>query len=97
MRRKSNDVSLQEAMQLYLRQFHLEDAYIEARIKNNWQEIMGQLIASQTSNVNYKKGTVGISVNIGVLKSELSHGKEQVKKLINDFLGGDYVKDINIY
>lgn len=97
MRRKSNDVSLQEAMQLYLRQFHLEDAYIEARIKNNWSEIMGQLIGSQTSNVNYKKGTLNISVNIGVLKSELNHGKEQVKKLVNDYLGNEYIKEVNIF
>jgi hypothetical protein len=97
MRRKSNDVSLQEAMQLYLRQFHLEEAYIEARIKNNWQEIMGQLIASQTGNVSYKKGILTINVNIGVLKSELSHGKEQVKKLVNDFLGNDYIKDVNVF
>lgn len=97
MRRKSNDVSLQEAMQLYLRQFHLEEAYIEARIKNNWQEIMGQLIASQTSQVNYKKGLLTISVNIGVLKSELNHGKDQVKKLVNDYLGTEYVKEVNVF
>ncbi len=60
------------------------------------KKTMGKNIQKYTFKVVYRKGTLYVKLKSSVLKEELKYEKHKVIKLINNELGKEYIKDIEI-
>ena len=66
------------------------------KVQDAWKKTMGKNIQRYTFKVVYRKGTLYVKLKSSVLKEELKYEKLKVIKLINNELGKEYIKDIEI-
>ena len=66
------------------------------KVQDAWKKTMGKNIQKYTFKVIYKKGILHVKLKSSVLKEELKYEKFKVIKLINNELGKEYIKDIEI-
>jgi Dna[CI] antecedent, DciA len=94
--KKKNDVTLAEAMQQMLQEFRLQPQMHETRIKMLWEKLMGNTIATYTSNISVRKNVLYVSILSAPLKNELIFGKDKIVALINEELGEQYIREVVI-
>lgn len=92
--KKHNDLPIQQVLKNVLRQSHLQEGYINSRVKHCWHSDIGKLVVHQTQDIWYKKHTVYIKLLSAPLKVELQIGKEGMIKAFNLALGERLVQDI---
>lgn len=93
--RKRNTESIGEA----LRQFFEENQFFkrkfaESRVVTGWPKVLGQGMASYTTNIYLKNGILYVSLNSSVLRSELIMAKDHLIKRLNEHAGLHVVNDI---
>ncbi len=66
------------------------------KVQDAWKKTMGKNIQKYTFKVVYRKGTLYVKLKSSVLKEELKYEKHKVIKLINNELGKEYIKNIEI-
>ena len=66
------------------------------KVQDAWKKTMGKNIQKYTFKVVYRKGTLYVKLKSSVLKEELKYEKLKVIKLINNELGKEYIKNIEI-
>ena len=66
------------------------------KVQDAWKKTMGKNIQKYTFKVVYRKGTLYVKLKSSVLKEELKYEKLKVIKLLNNELGKEYIKDIEI-
>ena len=74
----------------------LKTGITNTRIKDLWFELMGSHMTNYTDKVLLKGNTIFISLNNAALREELTYGKEKIRKMINEELGGEVLKKIVI-
>lgn len=93
--RKRNTETIGEA----LRQFFEENQFFkkkvaESRVVTGWPKILGQMIASYTTNIYLRHGILYVHLSSSVLRSELLMAKEYLQKKLNEHAGMHVVDDI---
>lgn len=93
--RKRNTESIGEA----IRQFFEENQFIkrkvaESRVVTGWPKMLGQMIASYTTNIYLRHGILYVHLSSSVLRSELLMAKDHLQKKLNDHAGMHVVDDI---
>jgi len=68
-----------------------EDYYLEAVVKNHWDEIVGKAIANQTENVYFHKKMLYVKLKSPMIKSTLIGLKEKYKDIINDYVNKHFI------
>lgn len=68
----------------------------ELKIVNNWAEIVGLVIAKNTSKLQLKGNTLWIFVESAPLKNELTFHRSVIVQKINAFFNKEIVKEILI-
>lgn len=94
MRRKSNEMSLKEAIEKLMEHYHIEDRYRFEQIKNKWEDIVGKMIAQRTDRLSLKHGTLYITLNSSTLKQELSFMKADLIRRLNEEATKEIIKEI---
>lgn len=94
MRRKSNEMSLKEAIEKLMAHYHIEDRYRFEQVKNKWEEIVGKMIAQRTERMSLKNGTLYITLSSSTLRQELSFMKADLMKRVNEEASKEIVKEI---
>ena len=79
-----------------LAQKPLKKGIQKIRICNAWGETMGDHIASYTNEVRFSRKTLYVKLHSAPLKMELSFKLDSLVKRINDHLGGEFIKKINL-
>ena len=95
-KRKSNTSSLDEAIKSLLKAYRLNDKMVELDIVKGWPEIMGPVVAAKTISIKVNKKVLVVELNSSVLREELSYGKAQIVKNLNDFLQQDFLEDVRL-
>lgn len=93
--RKRNTETIGEA----LRQFFEENQFFkrkvaESRVVTGWPKLLGQMIASYTTNIYLRHGILYVHLSSSVLRSELLMAKEPLIKKLNEHAGMYVVNDI---
>ncbi|MCB0762476.1 MAG: DUF721 domain-containing protein [Flavobacteriales bacterium] len=96
-KRNSNQQSLKQAIDDLLGIYHLRKGVDQAAVAEAWQQVMGKAISNRTQRIQLMDGTLRIYLDSGVLKEEFSFEKPRIIELLNDELGRDVVKLIEIY
>lgn len=92
--KKSNLVSVGDAINEFLKQEKLDVKLSRFAIKNSWEEIVGKHVANNTVNMSFNETTLFLTLKSAALKQELSFRKEDIITNINRFCGYRLIKDI---
>lgn len=94
--RNSNEQTLGQVIKEILKKQHLQSKLTETRVKEAWEVVMGNVVAMRTTSIWVNEGRLTIKISSAPLKQELLFGKEKIKNLINENLGGDYIQEVVI-
>lgn len=93
---KHNEITLKEALQLYLKSIRAEGKMNEPDIRMAWRKLMGQFIVSRTQSLTFKEGRLTISLSSPALRQELEMGKSKIRELLNQELENEVISEIII-
>lgn len=91
-----SEISIGQALQKFLKKAKWESPINAIRVTENWEAIMGKTISKYTDKVQLRGEILFIYTTVGPLKQELSAGKEQIIKRVNEYLQSDTVKKVVI-
>ena len=77
-------------------QKHFRIGIDNIKVQDAWVKTMGKNIQKYTYKVYYKKGVLYVKLKSSVLKDELTFEKVKIIKLINNELGKEYIKDMEL-
>lgn len=94
--RKSNLIKLGDAISQLFKQEKLDVKISQFTVKNSWKEIVGELVAKNTSEIFFNDKTLFITLTSAALKHELSFRKEDIITSVNKFCGYKLVEQLVI-
>jgi hypothetical protein len=68
----------------------------EVNLSQNWEDIVGQMIARNTSKLYIHEKKLFLYLNSAALKNELRFHKKMLMDRVNDFAGKEIVKELII-
>jgi hypothetical protein len=90
------ELSIQEAMQQFLKKSKLKSGIQAAQIESIWEKLMGNTIAKYTNSIKIVGHTLFITSEVAPLKNELLYQKETIIQRINDELGEKLIQEVVI-
>ncbi len=90
------ELSLGEALQLFLKKSRLKTGLQAVQIEDIWEKIMGKTVAKYTDKIQIIGTTLFVSTNVAPLKNELLYQKDNIIKLVNESLGEVVIKEVII-
>lgn len=94
MKRLNDDYSISDVMKEFIKSNKLEKGLDEVQVKELWLSLMGTTIANYTTQVDFYRNILYVTLNSAVLKQELLLGKHKIIELFNKELGKELVKDL---
>lgn len=91
-----SQMQIGQALQEFMKSAHWENRINAIRISENWETIMGKVIAKYTEKVVLKDGILLIYTNVAPLKQELQANKDQIMQRVNEYLKATSVKSVVI-
>ena len=91
----SNDKPLKNVIATLLESQGLKDKMYEAKLTEQWSDIVGSMIAKHTSRFYIRKRVIFIKLDSAPLKQELMYSDKKLLKLINDALGEKFLTGIS--
>ena len=83
-------------LQQYLVAIGADKHIKEVRVTQEWDKIVGPMIARNTSDINLKDGVLTVKFRSAIVRNEISMRRTSLQKLINDAIGEDVVKSITV-
>ncbi|MEJ8843496.1 DUF721 domain-containing protein [Lacibacter sp. H375] len=94
--RNMAEMSIQEAMEQFLKQSKLKQRVRALEIKDVWAELMGNTIAKYTDDIKLINQQLIITTTVAPLKQELLYQKEKIRNRINELFNEHAVKEVII-
>lgn len=88
------EISLQDAIQNFLKNSRLKSGIQALRIEEIWEEVMGKTIAKYTDKIQIINHTLYITTTVAPLKNELLFQKEKIIERINEALNEKLVTEV---
>jgi predicted nucleic acid-binding Zn ribbon protein len=95
--KQSNEQSLREVVQSWMRENGVDAKLLESRIIIHWEEWMGPTINKYTEKVWVNKNQLYVKVSSAALRQELLFSREQIKKNVNEKLETAFIKNVIIF
>jgi predicted nucleic acid-binding Zn ribbon protein len=92
--RQSNDQTLKEVINELLEKYRITEKIDEVTLMEQWQELMGKMIAQHTKRIYLKNKKLFIELSSSVVRSELAIAKSKIIEMLNKNFGREVVKDI---
>ena len=94
--KKGNTMILSDILALFKKSEGLEKGFQTMSVFKAWDEAVGELAASVTTSKFFKDGVLYITLSSSVFRSDLYFQLPVIKSKINQKLGGNIVKFINL-
>ena len=94
--RRDSTKKIDELVNQVLEGMGLAHKLKEYEIKNIWPEVVGQMIASYTKQIDVVNGKLFVSFTSSVVKNEISMVKEGLIQALNDKVGKPVINEIII-
>lgn len=88
------EMSIQEAMQQFLKHSRLKTGMQAIQIEEVWEHIMGKTVAKYTDKLQIIGTTLFVTSTVAPLKNELLYQKEKIIERVNEALGEKVIKDV---
>lgn len=93
-KRYKKSESIGDLIRNYAKSMGRENEYLQAKIANNWEKIVGQGIANLTIKIYFNKTALFVKVDSPSVKNELLILKEPLIKKINTYIEKRLINDI---
>ena len=93
-RKKSNELSIGEAIEIFLDQCGLREVMLINRIRYEWASVVGEQIATATDEVTHRNGIFTVKLRTPNWKNELLYRRAEIKEAINTFAGQEVCKEV---
>ncbi len=94
MRKQSSIKPLGLELQRLVQDIGIEKKLNEYRAVTEWETIVGEHIARESSAARISQGVLVVRVRTSTWRNELTLRKKEIIKKINETLGGEIVKEI---
>lgn len=94
--KKSPELTMKQAIDQMLKAYKAEDKMIALKIEEIWPELMGVTVSKLTVGFRFLKGKLTILLSSSVLRQELLMNQTLLIQNLNEKLGNDYIKEIEI-
>jgi hypothetical protein len=92
--RRTQTVSLAEAIKEYIRKNRLENGLDSAKIHDVWKDVTGLYISRATIDIKVEHKKLFVKLNSPLLRHEIILIKSELVKRINKIMGKEYITDI---
>ena len=93
--KRQNAQSLGDAIRLYLSEKQtFNRKLLENRVVNSWGELMGNTVASYTSQVEIRRQKLYVTLTSSVLRHNLMLSRQEIIQKINEKIGSEVINDI---
>jgi hypothetical protein len=93
-KRRDNDQTLKEAIGDFFKSERMDGKLAEVNIMNNWEKIVGKLIAGQTNKIYFYDHKLHLQIESAPLRQELIYQRFKIVELVNKEAGMDLIKDV---
>ncbi|WP_139958125.1 DUF721 domain-containing protein [Flavicella sediminum] len=93
-KRENEYVAMKDLMGSFIKENNLSGGMKKISVKENWDSLMGNGVASYTEKVELKGTTLFVKLSSSVLREELSYGKEKIRTMMNEALGAEDIKKV---
>jgi predicted nucleic acid-binding Zn ribbon protein len=97
MLKKEEPRELNKVLEVLVKQWGIEDKYLEAQLVNDWEKFVGKPIANQTEKLYIKHDILIVTTHSGIAKKELNILKPALIHMINQKFNKSIIKDIKIF
>ena len=88
--------SLGEALERYLADSPLSEGLRYSRVCNAWDSVVGQTVVPFVLGKQFRDGEFTVRLNSSVLRMQLNLNREDIRLKMNEILGSDMVKSLNL-
>ncbi len=93
-KRNNENLSLSDVLQAFIKENKLEKGMDKIEVRDAWVQLMGNGVASYTTDVQLRQDTLYVSLTSSVLREELSYGKQKIITMLNEHLGKNVITSI---
>jgi hypothetical protein len=90
------ELSMAEAMQLFLKKSKLKAGIQAVQIEEVWERIMGKTVAKYTDKIQIFGTKLYVTTAIAPLKNELTYQKEKIIEMVNKELNDNVINEVII-
>jgi predicted nucleic acid-binding Zn ribbon protein len=94
--RQSNEQSLKDVINELFEGNNMNSKLKEIHIINQWEKLVGSLIAKNTDKIYFNNGKLFLHINSAPLRSELTYSKSKIIELVNTEAGLSLIEDVVI-
>ena len=94
--KRQDPENLGDVLQQYLVAIGADKHIKEVRVTQEWDKIVGPMIARNTSDINLKEGVLTVKFRSPLIRNEISMRRTSLQKIINDAIGEEVVQSIVI-
>ena len=91
---KHNEYSLGDAIKQMVKSYKLEDKLSETSLINNWEKVMGTVVAKRTTNLYIHNKKLFVTLSSAPLREELIMARDTVLQRLNEEAGGEVLTEI---
>lgn len=85
---------MSDLLQLFRTENNLNDGLNEFEVYEAWKAVLGPGIASYTTDLVFKREVLYVKLSSAIVRDELGYGKDKIKKMLNDQLKREVIKEI---
>lgn len=89
--------SLDDILQVVLREQGLETPLQQKRLIDNWQQVTGVVVARYTQEKFIKNQTLFVKITNAALRQDLLMMRSQLVKRLNESVGALVIVDVKLY
>ncbi|MCC6182208.1 MAG: DUF721 domain-containing protein [Bacteroidia bacterium] len=94
MTRNRNLIKLGDAIKQIFKEEKLDEKYSIFAIRNGWEGIVGKTVAKHTTEIQFAKGVLFITIDSAIIRNEMAFAKDSIIEKINQFTGKPFVKEL---
>lgn len=92
--RVSNDQTIREVIEELIAAYHIGDKLNQAKVIGLWDQVVGKMIARQTTHLYIKNKILYVKLNSPALRQELGYARTKLVKMLNKAAGTEVISDI---
>ncbi len=92
--RKSNDLTMKEALDAMIKSYRLGDKLNQVKIINAWEKVMGNAVSHRTIEIKIIDSTLVVTLSSSSLRQELFMAKQQIIESLHEEAGAKVLTDI---
>jgi predicted nucleic acid-binding Zn ribbon protein len=94
--KKENEQTLKSAISSFLHDQHLDTKLAELNIINNWEKLVGALIAKNTTEIKFRGTVLYLKIDSNALRNELNYQRGKIMALVNTESNQQLITDVII-